>query len=160
MSVTYRLKINTRQPLFAETLKRFSIHIVVMLLMVSGFSCSKDTDPLVGIAGASSAPTTSVCKQPSVLLGSGSANKIINIQSSDGVEALTFLIPRSYSTMLFSSSKLKSGTTYTVYSGGSVTGGTTVNGIYTAGEYTPGTKSTSFIVSSMFTKVSGSMGPG
>jgi hypothetical protein len=130
-----------------------------------GFDCDHNTfkitgGTLVGIAGASSAPTASVCKQPSVLLGSGSANKLINIQSSDGVEALTFLIPRSYSTMLFSSSKLKSGTTYAVYSGGSVTSGTTVNGIYTAGEYTPGTKSASFTVSSMFTKAGGSIGPG
>jgi hypothetical protein len=130
-----------------------------------GFDCDHNTfkitgGTLIGIAGASSAPTASVCKQPSVLLGSGSANKLINIQSSDGVEALTFLIPRSYSTMLFSSSKLKSGTTYTVYTGGSVTGGTVVNGLYTAGEYTPGTSGSTFTVSSMFTKVGGSVGPG
>src|SRR5436190_2639827 len=51
MSVTYRLKINTRQPLFAETLKRFSIHTVVVLLMFSGFSCSKDADPTTTSSG-------------------------------------------------------------------------------------------------------------
>ena len=129
-----------------------------------GFDCDRNTFKvtggiMVGIGGASSSPTASVSTQPSVLLGSGTANQLINIQSSDGTETLTFLIPRSYSTMLFSSPKLKQNTSYKVFTGGSVSGGTNVNGLYTSGTYNAGTQSSTFTTSSMVTKAGGSVGP-
>ncbi|MVM30053.1 carbohydrate-binding domain-containing protein [Spirosoma sp. HMF4905] len=130
-----------------------------------GFDCDKNTFKvtggiIVGIAGATSLPTSTVTTQPCVTLGAGTANQLINIQSSDGVEALTFLIPRAYATMLFSSPKLKSTTTYKVFTGGSVSAASTnVNGIYTGGTYTAGTQSTTFTMSSTVMKVGGSVGP-
>ena len=115
---------------------------------------------MVGIGGASSTPTASVSTQPSVLLGSGTANQVLHIRSSAGAEVLTFLIPRSYTTMLFSSPKLKLTQTYQVYTGGSVSGGTTSTGLYTSGSYTPGITATSFTTSGMVTSAGGKQGPG
>ncbi|WP_420151052.1 carbohydrate-binding domain-containing protein [Spirosoma sp.] len=129
-----------------------------------GFDCDRNTFKItggiiVGIGGATSLPTASVSTQPSVVLGSGAANQLINIQSSDGAEALTFQIPRAYTTMLFSSPKLKQGKTYKVLTGGSVTGGTTVNGLYTSGSYVAGSQSSTFTTSSMVTQAGGRTGP-
>ncbi|UFH56818.1 carbohydrate-binding domain-containing protein [Spirosoma sp. KNUC1025] len=128
-----------------------------------GFDCDRNRFKItggfmVGIGGATSTPTASVSTQPSAILGGGTANQLINIQSSDGAEALTFLIPKTYTTMLFSSPKLKQSKTYKVFTGGSVTGGTHVNGLYTSGTYNAGTQSTTFTTSSMVTKVGGSSG--
>lgn len=131
-----------------------------------GFDCDRNTfkitgGTLIGIGGASSLPTASVTTQPAVLLGGGTANQLVHIQSGSGAEALTFLIPRTYSTMLFSSPKLKLTQSYKVYTGGSVTNGKNVNGLYMSGTYVPGTQSsTTFTTSSTVTRAGGSVGPG
>lgn len=96
-------------------------------------------ETILGIGGGTSTPTSGVCTQRTVIYGgSGSKGTLLSIQGSDQV--MSYTIPRAYSqmTLLFSSSKLASGTTYTIYTGGSVTGGTefyglTVGGIYTTG---------------------------
>lgn len=115
---------------------------------------------VVGIGGATSGPTASVSTVHSVVMGSGTASQVIHIESADGTEALTFLIPTSYSTMLFASAKLKANTTYTVYTGGSVASGTSFNGLYTSGTYTKGTAGTSFTTTSMVTQTGGSISRG
>ena len=130
-----------------------------------GFDCDRNTFKitggiLVGIGGATSSPTASVSTQASVILGGGTLNQLVSIQSNDGAEALTFSIPRTYATMLFSSPKLKVGTTYKLFTGGSVTNGTMFNGLYTSGNYSGGTQSSTFTTSTMVTKVGGSNGPG
>ncbi|GAB3899995.1 hypothetical protein GCM10028803_22090 [Larkinella knui] len=130
-----------------------------------GFDCDRNTFKItggimVGIGGASSVPTAGVSTQPSVLLGGGTANQLFHIQSGDGAETLTFLIPRTYTTMLFSSPKLKTGQSYKVFTGGSVAGGTSLNGLYTSGTYTAGTQSSTFTASSIVTQIGGSSGPG
>lgn len=128
-----------------------------------GFDCDRNTFKitggiLIGTGGATSSPTASVSTQPSVILGSGQANQLMHIRSSDGKEAMTFTIPRAYNTMLFSSPKLKQGTTYQVYTGGSVAGTTDFHGLYITGVYTAGTAGTSFTTSSMVTNAGGSQG--
>lgn len=130
-----------------------------------GFDCDRNTFKItggiaVGIGGATSIPTASVTTQPTVILGGGTANQLIHIQSSNGAEGLTFLIPRTYSTMLFSSPKLKLTQSYKVYTGGSVTNGTNVNGLYTSGTYVLGTQSSTFTTSTSVTRIGGSAGPG
>lgn len=131
-----------------------------------GFDCDNSTFKIVGgfivgIGGGTSTPTATVSTQPSVILGSGTANDIIHIQSNEGVEVLTFEIPKSYSTMLFSNPKVKTGQTYKVYNGGTVTNGKSVNGLYVSGAYNPGTlSSTTFTTSTMVTRAGGSTGPG
>lgn len=133
----------------------------------AAFDCDNNTfkitgGTLLGIGGSASMPTASVSLQNSVILGSAaSANQILHIQSSDGTEALTFLVPQEYTTMLYSGAKLVTGTTYNVYTGGSVSDGENFNGLYTLGTYSGGTKSnTSFTTSSRVTRVGGSTGPG
>jgi hypothetical protein len=127
-----------------------------------GFDCDRNTFKitggiLIGTGGATSSPTANVSTQPSVILGSGSANQLMHIRSSDG-ETMTFTIPRAYNTMLFSSPKLKQGTTYQVYTGGTTAGTTDFYGLYTSGTYTAGTAGTSFTTSSMVTNAGGSQG--
>jgi hypothetical protein len=112
---------------------------------------------VVGTGGATSGPTASVSTVNAVVMGSGTANKLIHIEAADGTEALTFLIPTSYSTMLFACAKLKTNTTYNVYTGGSVSNGTDFKGLYTSGTYSAGTKSTSFTTSSIVTQTGGSI---
>ncbi len=115
---------------------------------------------VIGIAGATSGPSASASTVHSVIMGSGAANQIIHIEASDGTEALTFLAPVSYSTLIFASAKLKGNTTYNVYTGGSVAGGVNFNGLYMSGTYTRGTKSSSFTTGSMVTQTGGSISRG
>ncbi len=133
-----------------------------------GFDCDQNTfkitgGTILGIGGGTSTPTSSVCTQRTVIYGgSGSKGTLLSIQGSDQV--MSYTIPRAYSqmTLLFSSSKLASGTTYTIYTGGSVTGGTEFYGLTVGGTYTTGSQVTTFTASSMVTSVGNvsSGGPG
>ncbi len=100
-----------------------------------GFDCDSNTFTItggtfVGIAGATSVPTASVCTQNSVILGAGTANSLISIRSSSGDTVFAFLAPRSYSVMLLSAPAINSSTAYTVYSGGTATGTSAHYGLY------------------------------
>ena len=133
-----------------------------------GFDCDQNTfkitgGTILGIGGGTSTPTSSVCTQRTVIYGgSGSKGTLFSIQGSDQV--MSYTIPRAYSqmTLLFSSSKLASGTTYTIYTGGSVTGGTEFYGLTVGGTYTTGSQVATFTPSSMVTSVGNvsSGGPG
>lgn len=115
---------------------------------------------LVGIAGATSGPSTTSSIN-SVVMGSGAANTIIHLEAADGTEAMTFLAPKAYTTLVFASAKLKSGTTYNIYTGGSVTKGTTFNGLYSDGVYNKGVKATTaFTTTSLVSQTGGSISRG
>lgn len=111
------------------------------------------------------APSTS-SKQYSVriLLTSGLSNStLFHIQDSDGNNVLTFQPVRTYYSIIFSSSDLKSGSTYDIYTGGTSTG-TLADGVYTGGTYSGGSKYGSFTVTGVVTSVGsvsgGGTGPG
>ncbi len=132
-----------------------------------GFDCDQNTfkitgGTLIGVGGDSSTPTSSSCTQRSVIYnGSGSSGLLLTIVSSDGSQVMSYTIPRNYSQMelLFSSPLLDSGTTYTIYTGGSVSGGTSFYGLTTGGTFTAGTSVSTFTPSSMVTSIgSSSMG--
>ena len=135
-----------------------------------GFDCDQNTfkitgGTILGIGGGTSTPTASVCTQRTVIYGgTGSNGTLISIQGTDGAHIMSYTIPRSYSqmTLLFSSSKLASGTSYTIYTGGSVTGGTGFYGLTTGGSYTAGSQTATFTPGSMVTSVGNisSGGPG
>lgn len=125
---------------------------------------------LVATGGATSTPTTSSCTQHSVVYGtSGMSGKLIHIQDASGNAVLTYkcLTKSSLSSavvMLMSSDKLAASTTYTIYTGGTVTGGEEFHGYYTDATYTAGTQATTFTTSSMVTTIGtgsgGNQGPG
>lgn len=133
-----------------------------------GFDCDQNTFKitgglLLGIGGGTSTPTSSACTQRSVIYGgSATSGQLLNIQSSDGTNILTYQIPRTYSqmTLLFSSSNLTSGGSYTIYKGGTVSGGTEFFGLYTNATYSGGTSAATFTASSMVTQVGSSSGGG
>ncbi len=136
-----------------------------------GFDCDNNTfkitgGTLLGIGGATSNPTSSVCTQYSVIYsGTISQNTYFNITSSGGKNVLTYRIPRALSkvTVLFSSPELEKSTSYTISSGGSVSGGTSFHGLYNGATYTGGSSLSTFTTSSMLTTIGtsgGNQGPG
>ncbi len=135
-----------------------------------GFDCDNNTFKItggtaVGVGGSTSSPTSSVCTQRVVLWGTSSftSGQLVYVKSSDGAEVLTFKIPRAYSsnmTLVFTSSLLANGS-YTIYKGGSVSGGSDFHGLYTGATSNGGTSATTFTISSMVTTVgSVNTGPG
>ncbi|EIY59644.1 hypothetical protein HMPREF1071_03384 [Bacteroides salyersiae CL02T12C01] len=132
-----------------------------------GFDCDQNTfkitgGTVLGIGGGTSTPTANSCTQRSVIYGgSGSAGQYIGIQSSDGTNLMTYMIPRTYQqmTLLFSSPQLENGS-YTIYTGGSVTDGSSFYGLYTGAIYDGGTQAATFTANSMVTQIGSASGGG
>lgn len=125
----------------------------------AGFDCDNNTfkvtgGTLIGFGGSTSSPTSSVSTQRSLIYGA-SSYEIIHIESSLGENILTFKLPKTFSqtTMLFSSAALTSGSSYTIYTGGSISGGSSNYGLYTGATYTKGSSATTFTPTSMVTTV-------
>lgn len=118
---------------------------------------------VVGLGGGTSTPTESACTQRSVIFRASSGYETACIQGSTG-EVLVFELPRTYSgttTLLFSSPDIREGESYTIYTEGTVSGGTGWFGLYTGADYTGGTSAGSFTAGSMVSTVgSSSGGPG
>ncbi|QDO93913.1 carbohydrate-binding domain-containing protein [Formosa sediminum] len=115
---------------------------------------------ILGLALNSSFPTESVSTQNTVIFDGTSSNTLLNIQSEDGTEALTYLVPYKVNTIIYSNAKLVTGTTYKIYTGGSVSNGVEVNGLYTSGTYTGGTYTgDEFTISNIVTQIGGDLGP-
>ena len=108
----------------------------------------------VGSSGMAQAPG-STSTQNSVLVrfsSTQSAGTLVNITASNGDELLTFKPAKNYQSLVFSSPELQSGTSYTVYYGGSHSG-TEKDGLYSEGTYSPGTTFANFSVSGAVTTV-------
>ena len=135
-----------------------------------GIDCDTNTfgvtgGTLLGIGGGTSTPTTSASTQRTIIYGgSGSSGTLFSITDSSGNHIMSYSIPRTYSSMtiLFSCADFTSGGSYTVYTGGSVSGGTSFYGLTTGGSFSGGSSSTTFTTSSMVTDVGSMMsgGPG
>lgn len=136
----------------------------------AGIDCDNNTfrmtgGTLVGIGGSTSSPTANVSTQRALVYGGGSY-EIIHIESSAGEGVLTFKSPKTFSqtVMLFSSPSLAANTLYTIYTGGSISGGTSTHGLYTGAAYTKGSSAGTFTTSSMVTNLGttggGPGGPG
>jgi trimeric autotransporter adhesin len=81
------------------------------------------------------------------------ASTLFHIQDASGTDIVTFKPIRSYYSIVCSSSGLKSGSTYSIYTGGTSTG-TNNSGLYTGGAYSGGTLKKSFTISAKLTNVS------
>jgi hypothetical protein len=135
-----------------------------------GFDCDNNTfavtgGTLIGFGGATSKPTANATTVCTVECNVSYAS-LYHIEAADGTEVMTFKMPRSYSgtvCMLFGSGGLVKGTSYTLYSGGSVSGGADFHGLYSGmAAYTKGTAVGTFTGSTYATlgTASGSPGPG
>jgi len=83
---------------------------------------------------------------------SQSSSTLFHIQDASSNNVLTFQPCRSYYSIVFSSSSLQNGGTYSIYTGGTSTG-TNLDGLYTGGTYAGGTFRKSFTISSKVTNV-------
>jgi len=81
-----------------------------------------------------------------------SSSTFFHIQDADGKELVTFKPFRATYYLVFSSPDLITGSSYSIYTGGSVTG-TGINGLYNGGTYTGGTLKKTFTLSSKLTNV-------
>lgn len=115
---------------------------------------------LIGTGGATSTPTTSACTQRSIIYnGSALSGKSIHIQDASGTGILTYQMPTKTSlsnqvTTLISTPALQASTSYTLYTGGSINGGTEVfHGYYTNATYAGGTQAATFTTTNMVTSI-------
>jgi len=81
------------------------------------------------------------------------SSTLFHIQDASGNSLVTYKPVRSVYYIVFSSPDLKTGTTYSIYTGGSSTG-TYSNGLYIGGTYSGGTFKKSFTLTSKVTSVS------
>lgn len=125
-----------------------------------GFDCDQNTfsitgGTIFGIGGSTSTPTSSSCTQCSAVWSNASASSgtVYTVVDSSGNQVMSFTIPRNYgsATILFSSPDLSQGSSYKIYSGGTLTGGTTFHGLTTGATYSAGTQSKSFTINAKVT---------
>ncbi len=108
----------------------------------------------VGASGMAQMPSSASINCAMITLNSTvSAGTLLNIADSDGNTVLTFEATKSYNNFVLCTEALQTGETYTVSTGGSVTGDST-DGIYD-GQYSGGTKQTTFTISDTLTSNSG-----
>jgi len=81
-----------------------------------------------------------------------SNSTLFHIQDASGNDILTFQPARSYYSIVFSSSALQTGVTYSIYTGGTSTG-TATDGLYSGGTYSGGTFRKSFTINNTITSV-------
>ncbi|MEN8904994.1 MAG: carbohydrate-binding domain-containing protein [Clostridiales bacterium] len=113
-----------------------------------------------GSSGMAQAPSDS-SKQYSVLMNyesNQSSKTLVHIESDKGEEILTFKPAKDYQSIVLCSPKLKDGSSYFIYSGGTYKG-EEKDGLYSEGAYTKGTKTEEFTVSNIVTQL-GSQGRG
>jgi hypothetical protein len=122
------------------------------------FDCDQNTFTVtgglfIGLAGDTSNPTASVSTQNSVILRHLNATGLLVIKDSSGNVAFASQIPDIVSTILLSSPSLATGTSYSIYTGGSLSSwGQNFNGLYVEpSTYTGGTLKSTFTVSSALT---------
>lgn len=133
---------------------------VAKLSTKAGFYCGTRTfkitgGEVIGTGGITSAPSATASTIHSVIYGSGPAIEIIHIETADATDALTFLAPQAYTTLLFASAKLKASTVYNVYFAGTAAG-KSFNGLYLQGAYYKvNTLTSSFTTSGVVTQAGG-----
>ena len=80
------------------------------------------------------------------------SSTLFHIQDASGNTIVTFQPVRNYRSVIFSSSALQNGATYSIYTGGSCSG-TNTDGLYTGGTYSGGTLKKTFTISGKITSV-------
>lgn len=96
-----------------------------------------------------------------VMLGSvQAADSIVCVEDSSGNDLIRFRAERDFYTVIFSSPDLQLGSTYSLSTGGTVSGGSEENGIITGGTYSGGTVQSIITLDTFPTTVVGGSGGG
>ena len=108
-----------------------------------------------GTSDMAQAPGGDTSTQNSLLFmfSQKSAGTLFHIETDDGTEVLTFAPAKTYGAIVLTSPLLTTGTTITVSSGGTYTGGTVKDGVYTGGSYSGGTEMINFTISYVVTYI-------
>lgn len=120
----------------------------------SGFTIVGGTLIAVGSAGVAQAPDVT-STQYSVMVNLPTvqpAGTILHIADARGEDILTYAPSKAYQSVVFSSSALQNGASYTLYTGGSSTGAV-ADGLYTGGSHAGGTLAEAFTISGVVTAV-------
>jgi len=105
---------------------------------------------VIGFGGENSSMSTS-SKQPILVSGNQiSAGTIMAVDCGSN-NVLTYKVPRTFNQMIISSPKLTTGSSFTITSGASVSGGTTFHGLTTGGTVSGGSSVASGTLSSTVT---------
>ena len=124
-----------------------------------GFDCDQNTfsitgGTVIGIGGGTSLPSSSTTTQPVAVVGGSnlSSGTYLTLSSGDNT-LLVFKTPRNYQayTVVISTPAMKKGSTCTLASGATVSGGTDFDGLVTGATATGGTTLASLSLSSMVT---------
>ena len=112
----------------------------------------------VGVGGTTTLPTANECRQRAVVWGASkfTEGQLISIKSSGDSDVLTFKLPKAYTSnmaLIFTSPALQANKTYTIYKGGSVSGGSDFHGLYSGTVSSGGTAAATFTISDMVTTV-------
>ena len=119
---------------------------------------------LIGTGGAAVSTSTSSTQRSVIYNGvSAKTGELFVVADANGQPILKYELPRTMNSMaiFFSSPNIKKGATYTVYSGGSLSGNTNNwNGWFEDGRYIQGTELGTFTSNNINTTVGQSNGPG
>jgi trimeric autotransporter adhesin len=98
-------------------------------------------------------PSTSSSQYSVKVSSSSIGTNLFRVEDANGKALFTFKPTRSAYNITFSSPELKNGSSYSIYTGGSITG-TSINGYSSEGTYSGGTLKKTFTVSGKVTTVS------
>ena len=113
----------------------------------------------VGSSGMAQAPGTT-STQYSIMVNFSStqaSGSIFHLESKGGEEIITFIPTKTYQSFVVSSPQLQSGTSYLVFTGGTITG-TAIDGLCSEGTYTPGNQVFDTTISGITTVIGSSGG--
>ena len=137
--------------------------LIVSSATKSAFECDSKMFAIteggaVGVGNATTIPTAGECRQWAVVWGASgfTAGQLVSIKSSGNSEVLTFKLPRAYfgsMALVYTSPLLQANTSYTIYKGGSVSGGSDFHGLYSGAVSSGGTTAATFTTSTMVTTV-------
>lgn len=113
---------------------------------------------IIATGGSNSSPDSENDTQYSILLGAATKGDTIGILDADGNTIFAYETDLSYSNLLVSVEDIVEGETYTVYTGGTITGGTNTYGYYEGGTYSGGTESQTFTADSFVISAGGTTG--
>ncbi len=111
-----------------------------------------------GSNGMLQTPSSSSSQNTIVVSTNVSAKTLINVKDDSGNDVVTFAPSKSSQAIIISSPEFKTGSTYTISTGGTSTG-TETDGLYTSGTYSGGTELASLTLSSSVTS-NGNLGGG